>query len=475
MAIQAASGLGSEALQESAEAIVERALEQGVVAEVEASVGLTVNSFARFADSGPTQSAERARLDVSLLVRVERDGRLHQAGASGQSLEVDDVDALMQRAISIAEVSPPLEAPVTLGGPVELGGITIAKHRGAVDPDTISHDPAAKAEAIARAVAACADAGVAPAGLFDTTGKARALANSSGRSVRSESSRASFALTATELHPLGLGGAGWAECIRARVGDLDVDGVIARAIQKSAPGVERGKVEPGEYTVVLEPAAVSAMLLFAAYYGFGAKEVEEQSSFLCGRIGEQLFPKELGIRDRWNHPMYPTAGFDGEGTPKKPVPLLQNGALVGPVTDRRYAQRLTGSADASTGHGFAQPTSTGPGTTCLSVDAGDQTMEQLVGGVERGLLVTQFHYTNVIDPREMLLTGMTRNGLFLIEDGQVVRPLKNLRFTESLLKALGNVRAIGSELEISGALFDGEVIAPPLAIDNFRFTSATDF
>ena len=227
--------------------------------------------------------------------------------------------------------------------------------------------------------------------------------------------------------------------------------------------------------MVLEPAAVSSLLLFASYYGFGAKEVEEQASFLCGRIGEKLFPEELVIRDRWNHPLYRTVGFDGEGTPRKSLALLEQGSFCGPVTDRRFAAKLSGDPEASTGHAEPQPSSSGPSAKCLSIDPGKQSLDELIGGVERGLLVSQFHYTNVIDPREMKLTGMTRNGLFLIENGKLAGPLKNLRFTESLLGALGRVTGIGSELDISGALFDGEVIAPPLRIDGFRFTSATDF
>jgi len=475
VSVQEEAGLGSEALLETAAAIVERASGYPGVHEAEARVGLTVNSFSRFADVGPTQSAERARLDVSLRLRMADGSKLTEAGSHGQSLDVEDVDALIERAASLAKVSPALVDPVAMGGPVK---VDMQKLTGSADPATLAHDPARKAKAIGDAIARCEAAGVNPAGLYDTTGAAQALFNSAGRAVRSESSRASFALTATVPDAAGLGGAGWGECIRSTAGELEaglIDAAVGRALLKAAPGVERGAVKPGEFTVVLEPAAVSSLLLFASYYGFGAKEVEEQSSFLCGRIGEKLFPESLVIRDRWNHPMYRTSGFDGEGTPKKSLALLENGALTGPVTDRRFAHKLLGDADASTGHGAPQPSGHGPSAGALAIDAGDQTLEELIGGVEHGLLVSQFHYTNVIDPREMMLTGMTRNGLFLIEDGRLAGPLKNLRFTMSLVQALQNVTGIGSELDISGALFDGEVVAPPVRIESFRFTSATDF
>jgi predicted Zn-dependent protease len=107
--------------------------------------------------------------------------------------------------------------------------------------------------------------------------------------------------------------------------------------------------------------------------------------------------------------------------------------------------------------------------------AGDQSIEELIAGVDRGLLITQLHYTNMIDPRDLLLTGMTRNGTFLIEDGKIVRAVKNLRFTESLVNAMASVSGVGNELEVAGALFDGEIVCPALRIENFRFTSSTDF
>ena len=110
---------------------------------------------------------------------------------------------------------------------------------------------------------------------------------------------------------------------------------------------------------------------------------------------------------------------------------------------------------------------------CLA--AGDKSLEELIAGVDRGLLITQLHYTNMIDPRELLLTGMTRNGTFLIEDGKIITAVKNLRFTESLVNAMANVSGVGSELEVAGALFDGEIVCPALRIENFRFTSSTDF
>ena len=224
--------------------------------------------------------------------------------------------------------------------------------------------------------------------------------------------------------------------------------------------------------MVLEPAAVSSLLLFAGYMGFGAREVEEESSFLCGRLGQRVFPESISVVDDAADPLFPGMAFDGEGTPKQRLELIQRGTCTQPVTDRNYAARR---GEESTGHGEPQPSPSGPKARHLGIEAGDQSLEQLIGGVENGLLVTQFHYTNVIEPRELVLTGMTRNGTYRIKDGEVGGAVKNLRFTQGFVEALQRVSGVGAEREAVGALFDGETLVPPLRIDGFRFTSTTDF
>ena len=161
-----------------------------------------------------------------------------------------------------------------------------------------------------------------------------------------------------------------------------------------------------------------------------------------------------------------------EGAPKQRVPLVLDGTPQPPVTDADWARRLERT---NTGHALAKPNTDGPKATDLIVTPGNQTYEELLAGIDRGLLVTQFHYSNLIDPKDLLLTRMTRNGTFLVENGEIVCAVKNLRYTESLVNALGNLSGIGSELEVAGALFDGVLITPAMRIENFRFTSSTDF
>ena len=146
--------------------------------------------------------------------------------------------------------------------------------------------------------------------------------------------------------------------------------------------------------------------------------------------------------------------------------------LRGPVTDERWARKL---GLENTGHARPQPTPHGPCASNLVVSPGRESLDQLVSGVRRGLLVSQLHYTNMIEPRELTLTGMTRNGTFLIENGEIAGSVKNLRFTETLVNALSRVSGISREREVVGALFDGEMVTPAMRIDGFCFTASTDF
>lgn len=439
-------------------------------AQTEATLECVEDRFVRFADVGPTQDADRERHLLTVRVRLASSGSQRgafagwrEARASCGSLDPEASGAALERALVLAEVSDPNPDLVPMGGPVQVSETALQR-------PTLDHTFREKAEWIGAALSACQGRELAPAGLAQTTAMTRTLVNSMGRAVHGARTRAAFSLTASSLD--GEGGSGFAESIHANVERVDPPDVIRRAVEKAVASRVPIPVDPGEYTVVLEPAAVSAFLLFAAYHGFGAREVHEQSSFLCGRVGERLFPEALAIHDHATNELYPGFLFDGEGSPKTKVPLLVDGALQGPVTDERWARRL---GVENTGHGRQQPSPDGPTCLNLVVQPGTESLEQLLGGVDRGLLVSQLHYTNMIEPRDLTLTGMTRNGTFLIENGRVGAAVQNLRFTQSLVDALRNVTGVGNRLSVAGALFDGEVVCPALRIEAFRFTSTTDF
>ena len=448
-----------------------RGIVEGSPAEqTEATLECVEDRFVRFAEVGPTQSADREAYQLSIRVRLASpDGKRgpfggwREAAASCGTIDPQSARAALERALTLAELAEPNGELVPMGGPVEV-------RETAAERPTQDHTFREKVEWVARALEACEERDLAPSGLVQTTAQSRTLVNSLGRAVHGARSRAAFALTATSAG--GEGGSGRAQAIVSNVERIDAGGVIRRAVSAAVRSRAPMAIDPGEFTVVLEPAAVSALLLFATYHGFGARELHERSSFLCGRLEERVFPSALTVRDDALNEVYPGFAFDGEGSPRRRIALIDAGVLRGPVTDERWAKKL---GLANTGHAVPQPSPDGPAARNLVVAPGHESQEQLVAGVRRGLLVSQFHYTNMIEPRELTLTGVTRNGTFLIEDGRITHPVKNLRFTHSLVEALRHVTGIGNRPEVAGALFDGEVVAPALRIEGFRFTSTTGF
>ena len=245
--------------------------------ETEITLESTHDSFVRFADAGPTQNADRERVDVSIRVRSKADGGYREARASVGSLEEADLASALDRALSICRESPVNAEGLELAGAVDVP-------ETALDRPTLEHDFEAKSEIVRAAVAACAKESLQPAGLLQTSVVSRAIVNSAGRSVHGYFNRAGFALTAS-----GAKGSGIGESISRSAASLDAGAATRRAVEKACRNADPQPIGPGEYTVVLEPSAVSSILLFASYYGFGAREVDEEASFLCGRIGEDVF------------------------------------------------------------------------------------------------------------------------------------------------------------------------------------------
>lgn len=427
-------------------------------AETEVTVESTVDRFVRYARVGPTQSADRERVDVAIRVRVARAGAWGEARAEASTLERATLRHTLAHALELAEAGAAPGEPVPLGGPVEVETSHAA-------PSTLAHGFEAKAEAVAAALAACGARSLEPAGLFETTATSRALVNSRGREVYGQTSRASFSLVASSDSS-----SGFADTIDADVDRLDVSGTLERAIDDALRARHPRPIEPGTYEVVLAPHAASALLLFFAYEGFSARAFEERTSFLTDRVGEQLVAGEFTLADDPRHPQNPGWLFDGEGTPRERRLLFERGRALGPVSDRAHAH-LTGGR--STGHALAQPSNHGPMPQNLVVEPGGAALAELVGRMEHGLYVTNLHYVNAVEPHELVLTGVIRHAAWLVERGRIVAPVAGLRFTDGLVRALADLRGVGSRLERAGALFDGETATPALHLGSLHFTSTT--
>ena len=273
--------------------------------------------------------------------------------------------------------------------------------------------------------------------------------------------------------------AGYASGASWRVDEVDVPALGRAAIDRAIRGRNPQSIEPGVYPVVLEPYAVADIVSFLTHLA-GGMMVAEGRSWMTGREGEHLMSPQVTIRDDGRDPAGWPLPFSFEGTPRRPVDIVKEGTVGSPVTDRRWAAQA-GAAD--TGHAlpptnpfspWLNASTYGPLPLHAMMEGGEATVEEMIAATDRGLYVTRFHYTRVVHPREAVITGMTRDGLFLIENGEVTTPLKNLRFTQSYVEALNGVEMVGREVHTErGGLF--AVRAPALKLSGFHFTGATTF
>ena len=330
------------------------------------------------------------------------------------------------------------------------------------DPATEDCTHEYRAAGVRRVIEAARAHDLSAAGSFATGVSEIVAVNSLGVHTRQRSGSANLDTVVSSPDS-----AGHAWHAAAAVNDIDPDAVGARAVNKALASRHPGELEPGRHTVILEEAAVGDMVMMLGLYGLGALALQEGRSFMCGKLGERICGENVHIWDDGLDPRGRQMAYDFEGVPKQQVDLIRNGVAEGVVWDTYTANR---EGRASTGHALPAPATWGPMPIHLFVGTGDSSVEEMIASTERGVLVTRFHYTNMVHPVKAILTGMTRDGTFLIEDGKITGGLKNLRFTQGVLEALSCVSAIGRE----GRLLEYSW-APAMKIDCFTFSSGTDF
>jgi predicted Zn-dependent protease len=442
-----------------AEDVLARALRVGAT-EAEVLVSAGDGALTRFANSEIHQNVAERSLTVSLRHVVGR----RIAVVSTGKVDPDGLRTLVHRAAAIARSCEELEDWAGLPAATAEGGAVIGGTASAWAAGTASATPEFRAEGV-RAVIAAADAvGVTAFGSFSTEAEAIAVANSAG--VRAAESRTSSQLLTVHMSPDG--GTGYAESVSMDATTIDAAAIGREAAAKARASDNPVTVPAGDYPVVLEEYAVVDITDMLGYLGFSALAVQEERSFVepGRRIGSDL----VTIVDDGFDPNGLPATFDYEGVAKQRVPLVEAGVCRGVVYDSQTAAR---AGRSSTGHGLPAPNPYGPFPLNAVMSAGTTSRDELIGGLDRGLLVTRFHYTNVVHPKLAMITGMTRDGTFLVEGGKIVGPVRNLRFTQSYLDALAGVSAVSSSRKaIKGFL--GAAVVPALRIDAWTFTGVTE-
>ena len=448
--------------------IAERALALVAVDEAQVTVVRERSLMSRFARSAPTQATEVD--DTSVEILVVRDG--HAALASTNRLDDDALRATARAADGAARAA-------AHGGPGTYPGLgepsAAAPLRGGFDAATARLDPAGAAEALRATFAVAAEHGLEAFGAWTAGAVRTAIASSRATQLEEEVSDSFMKVVCRDES----GRSGYASATAASAGEIDAAAVAQRAASKVGrePLAELG---PGAYPVVLEPEAVGLLLEFLGGLAFNGLAHVEGRGALSGRLGTSVTAPAIDLADAPLHAGTLARGFDFEGVPKAPLALIDNGVARAVVHDRSSAA-LAGGDTRSTGHATAPGGSPyGPSPTNLVLRGGAATdVAALCAPITKGIYVTRLWYVNTVRDKETLLTGMTREGTFLIEDGEITRPLRDVRFTDSVLRLLEATEALTgeqrlvSEGEFYGRRFANGVLCPALRADGFRVTGAT--
>jgi PmbA protein len=382
--------------------------------------------------------------------------------AVSNDLRPGSLKQLTSRAHHAARLQPDNPEFKGLPGPEKPTAVS------AFDAAVAECTPEARAAYVGTICRKAAAAGCTAAGSMTTSALSIGIANSKGIFAEHQS-------TLTDMSTLLMGdsSSGWAQSTGWRLTAIDPEALADEALLKVRKGAHPVDFEAGNYTVILDPYATADMVEMLAFDGMGALAVQEGRSWMNGRFGQRAMAESVHIiDDGLNSDSIPWP-FDFEGVPKKVVPIVASGVVLTPVHDSFTAGREQGKQ--STGH--ASPPSPqgrfGPATMNLFLRPGTATLDEMIRSTKAGLYITRFWYTRTVHPRDAVVTGMTRDGTFVVRDGEIAHAVKSMRFTQSYVDALKDTEAIGITPRLLRSGFGGATSVPAVKLGQFRFTSST--
>jgi predicted Zn-dependent protease len=440
--------------REECEALAKRALSFATAEETRITINSGGRGNTRFAVNQISTGGDN--YDATIAVRSSVGKR--SAVVNTNKLDDASLKSAVQLSERLAKLSP--EDPEAMP---ELGPQTYVEGKGWSE-STASLDPSARANAARAITEPSRVAGLVSTGYLETQAGATAVANSKG--LFAYGRQTALSLTTTVRTQDGTG-SGWAGATSHDFARLDPKALGERAIDKARRSVNPVGIEPGRYTVILEPTAVGNLIQFITF-AMSARNADEGRSFFSkagggNKIGMKVVDERVTIS---SDPLDPEAyanTFAGDGQPLTKTTWIENGVVKNLSYDRFWAQKQG-----------KQPLPTS-GTVRMS--GGTTTTDQMIASTERGIIVTRFWYLRPVDPRTILYTGLTRDGTFLIERGKITRAIKNFRFNESPIFMLNNLDAMGAPVRVSASEAGGPglaIVVPPIKVRDFNFTSLSD-
>ena len=452
--------------------LAERIRKYSVADEVEVIVYNTRSALTRFANNAIHQNL--AEENVAVSVRTVFAGRT--ARATTNKIDDDGLKRVVEASESLAKVqhSDPDLLPMA---DAQQGSSSARRIPNRYFEQTAVVTPEERAELVRAIVGVAEEHRLTAAGVVSNSETVEGIFNGRGLSTWHTQTAAEISVTM-----LGTDSSGWQKANSPNVGNLDAVAFAQVAARKAIEAAQPREIPPGKYTVILEPAAVLDLVGFM-FYDFGGLAILDRRSFLNNRVGTQLFGKNINIWDDVAHPLQSGAPFDGEGIGRQKVQLVENGVVQRLVYARGTAARMQRSENRDsvgpvepTGHGFPLPNEIGeaPVNIVFGTTENPKTVDEMVASTERGVLVTRLWYIREVDPYEKIVTGMTRDGTFYVEEGRIRHGLRNFRFNESLIHMFSNVEAMGTPVRASGEeSFD--MVVPAMQVREFNFTEVTKF
>jgi PmbA protein len=423
--------------------------------ETEVEIDAATDALTRFANNTIHQNVAEQVLTVS--VRAVLDGRT--ARATTNKTDDDSLRRVVETAKSLARSRPRNPDLLPMPGPQKYAKVM------RYFENTAQATPADRARAVVQVTAMAEKNKQTAAGIFSTGVMQSAIANSKGLFASHRQTRAEFSITILESDS-----SGWAKANSPDLAQIDPAAMARSASEKSAASRKPVEAAPGRWTVILEPSAALDLVGFL-FYDFSATAMADQRSCFTKRMGQQVLGANITLYDDVNHPFQSGAPFDGEGIPRRKILLVDKGVPSNLVYSRASAKKMKAQP---TGHGFSLPNDMGEAAVNLVFSGGSSSVEEMVRSTERGILVTRVWYIRDVDPYEKVLTGMTRDGTFLVQDGRVTGGVRNFRFNQSILEMLANVEMMGVPVRAAGEeSFD--MVVPPMKVRGFNFSEVTKF